>query len=327
LVEVKALDFDCAQELAKGLAKNWDEEPSDKNTNNTTNNTILPNDWSDKPFGLRDMFSSNTSKQDYINRFNRTQAYIQQGDCYQINLSQCFSAQYTGAPINAYTALSKACPTPFSGYMRNMHDTHILSLSPERFISFDGHKLESKPIKGTRPRGKNAEEDAALAIELKNSPKDRAENLMIVDLLRNDLSKHAIAGSVKVPKLFDIEHYPNVHHLVSTVTAEIKPSSTPLTVLLDAFPGGSSTGAPKKRAMEIIDELEPVNRSFYCGSMGYISLTGKMDSNIMIRTLICQNGTIKCWGGGGIVADSEVESEYQESITKVKILLDTLEML
>ena len=166
-----------------------------------------------------------------------------------------------------------------------------------------------------------------LAKELLSSPKDRAENLMIVDLLRNDLGRNCATGSVKVPELFALETYPNVHHLVSSVTGQLSPGKDALDLLGGSFPGGSITGAPKIRAMQIIEELEPARRSIYCGSILYLDVRGEMDSSIAIRSLLLKDGTISCWGGGGIVADSDWQAEYRESITKVKVLLDTLESL
>jgi para-aminobenzoate synthetase component 1 len=168
-------------------------------------------------------------------------------------------------------------------------------------------------------------EDQERAAALVSSAKDRAENLMIVDLLRNDLGKNCIPGSVKVPQLFAVESFANVHHLVSTVTGDLSDSSSPIDLLRDCFPGGSITGAPKRRAMEIIEQLEPVRRSVYCGSIGYVSANNKMDTNIAIRTMLASKAVMHCWGGGGIVADSEAESEFEESMDKIKLLLKTLE--
>ena len=187
--------------------------------------------------------------------------------------------------------------------------------------------METRPIKGTRPRGKDAAEDAAYADELLRSPKDRAENLMIVDLLRNDLGRSCRTGSVKVPELFSLESYPNVHHLVSAVTGELAMGKDALDLIGGSFPGGSITGAPKIRAMQIIDELEPSRRALYCGSLLYLDVRGEMDSSIAIRSLLAKDGQIVCWGGGGIVADSQWEAEYQETFTKVRVLMQTLESL
>ena len=191
--------------------------------------------------------------------------------------------------------------------------------------SGDRLEAETKPIKGTVPRGRSELEDQESAAALINSPKDRAENLMIVDLLRNDLSKNCRPGSVKVPHLFAVESFANVHHLVSTVTGELSQNSSPIDLLRDCFPGGSITGAPKRRAMEIIEQLEPVRRSVYCGSIGYVSANNRMDTNIAIRTVVASGSDLHCWGGGGIVADSEAESEFEESMAKIQLLLETLQ--
>ena len=279
------------------------------------------------PFRLREDFVSNLSHDAYMQAFNRVQAYIRAGDCYQINLTQRFQARCEGDPFHAYRSLRQTITTPFSAYLES-EDGAILSLSPERFLQVrHGDQVETRPIKGTRPRGRDDAEDQTLAAELAASEKDRAENLMIVDLLRNDLGKVCRAGSVKVPELFAIESYPNVHHLVSAVTGRLAEGYTSLDLLKHCFPGGSITGAPKIRAMEIIDELEPQRRSIYCGSIGYISADGTMDTSICIRTLLVQNGSIYCWAGGGIVADSDGEEEYQESFDKVNNLLNGLREL
>ncbi len=282
----------------------------------------LPSD-----FRLTTPFVSNISADDYRNALQRIDDYIHAGDCYQINFAQRFKAGYVGDPWQAYHSLRQIAPTPFAAFM-DMPEGAILSLSPERFMLSDqSGKVETRPIKGTRPRGQTPTEDQALAEELFHAPKDRAENLMIVDLLRNDLSRNCAAGSISVPELFSIEAYPNVHHMVSVITGRLQPSASPLQLLRDAFPGGSITGAPKIRAMEIIDELEPQRRSVYCGSIGYISSCGRMDTSITIRTLLCQEGSIYCWAGGGIVADSEIDEEYQETFNKVNNLIEGLQRL
>jgi para-aminobenzoate synthetase component 1 len=185
--------------------------------------------------------------------------------------------------------------------------------------------VETKPIKGTRPRSPEPLEDVAKAQELRNSLKDRAENLMIVDLLRNDIGKNCTPGSVRVPKLFEIESYATVHHLVSTIRGRLAEGRDALDLLRGCFPGGSITGAPKIRAMEIIEELEPHRRGVYCGAIGYIGFDGNMDSNIAIRTLVHSDNTIRFWAGGGIVADSDQEQEYQECYHKAAALLNLLE--
>ena len=274
-------------------------------------------------FSLRQPFKPDQSRAAYLTSFKRIQHYIQAGDCYQVNLTQRFTAPSQGDPLTAYRSLRQACPVPFAAYLESEGQA-LLCLSPERFLQVADDQVETRPIKGTRPRGKTAMEDQALTEELRTSPKDRAENLMIVDLLRNDLGRSCRFGSIKVPELFNIETYPNVHHLVSSISGTLKPELDALELLAGAFPGGSITGAPKIRAMQIIEELEPVRRSLYCGSIGYIGCEGQMDLNIAIRSLVHQNDHMYCWGGGGIVADSQGEEEYQESLTKVRVLMETL---
>lgn len=279
------------------------------------------------PFSLKQPMQPDISAQQYAQALAQVQQYIQAGDCYQVNYTQRFSAHCHGDAWTAYSALRAACPTPFSGFMTLPAEGAIVSLSPERFVRVSKRQVETRPIKGTRPRGKDNAEDAANAAQLLASPKDRAENLMIVDLLRNDLGRTCRTGSVRVPELFSLESYPNVHHLVSSVTGELAADKDALDLIGDSFPGGSITGAPKIRAMQIIDELEPTRRSIYCGSLLYLDVRGEMDSSIAIRSLLIKDGRVSCWGGGGIVADSDWEAEYQESITKVKVLLDTLQTL
>ncbi len=282
-------------------------------------------------FQLTHNWQSNMDKSNYIEKFNKVQEYLLNGDCYQINLAQRFSAEYQGDEFEAYLALRAANKAPFSAFIR-LDNSAILSVSPERFLQLSQRKVQSKPIKGTMPRSSDKAQDVKNAEILKSSPKDNAENLMIVDLLRNDISRSCVAGSVKVPKLFDIESFPAVHHLVSTVVGELAANKHATDLLRGAFPGGSITGAPKIRAMEIIEELEPHRRSVYCGSIGYISNCGNMDTSITIRTLICQQtsntiNSIHCWAGGGLVADSTAMSEYQETFDKVNCILPVLSKL
>ena len=201
----------------------------------------------------------------------------------------------------------------------------VLSLSPERFIQSRDSLVETRPIKGTRPRGKTPDQDRALANDLLSSTKDRAENVMIVDLLRNDLGRVCVPGSIRVPQLCQLESYPNVHHLVSVVQGQLASQHSPLSLLTAAFPGGSITGAPKIRAMQIIDELEPCQRSVYCGSLGYIDVRGSMDTSIAIRTMVADDGALHVWGGGGLVADSQAEEEYTETLDKIRHLIGALE--
>ncbi|MCB5161340.1 aminodeoxychorismate synthase component I [Marinomonas algarum] len=276
-------------------------------------------------FRLTSPFVSNTTEHAYAEKFAAVQDYIQSGDCYQVNLAQRFSSTYEGDTFTAYQRLREACPTPFAAYLQLSPEQSLLSHSPERFLLCDQGRMESKPIKGTIARGKTPEEDQANANQLLNSTKDRAENLMIVDLLRNDLGRTCLTGSIKVPKLFALESYANVHHLVSTVEGRIDQADQAIKVFHQSFPGGSITGAPKIRAMEIIDELEPHQRSVYCGSIAYFSANGQMDSSITIRTLVADQGNLHCWAGGGLVADSKCQEEYQETFTKVGKLTHTLE--
>ncbi|SFP48989.1 aminodeoxychorismate synthase component I [Pseudomonas borbori] len=277
------------------------------------------------PFKLEGAFRADIDENDYRHAIERIQTYIQAGDCYQVNFAQRFRSHYRGDPWTAYRALRAACPTPFAGYLALADNGAIISLSPERFLRVSEGHVETRPIKGTRPRHSDPEQDAAQAEMLLASLKDRAENLMIVDLLRNDLGRSCAIGSVRVPELFALESYPNVHHLVSAVTGELARGKDALDLIAGSFPGGSITGAPKIRAMQIIDELEPTRRALYCGSLLYLDVRGELDSSIAIRSLLAKDGQISCWGGGGIVADSDWQAEYQESITKVKVLLETLE--
>jgi para-aminobenzoate synthetase component 1 len=286
-----------------------------------TNNTITA-----APFALSTDWQANMTQVEYQQKFAQVQQYLLSGDCYQINLAQRFTASYQGDEFNAYCALRAENKAPFSAFLR-FQDSTILSISPERFLQLNDTKVQSKPIKGTRPRSENNAEDIANAKDLQHATKDRAENLMIVDLLRNDISKVCKAGTVSVPSLFAIESFPAVHHLVSTVEGEIAPEYDGTDLLRASFPGGSITGAPKIRAMSIIDELEPHQRSVYCGSIGYLSACGAMDSSITIRTLICTDNKIHCWAGGGLVADSQVDCEYQETYDKVKKILPILKSL
>lgn len=291
-------------------------------------------EWLEQPapstedFVLDTPFVPLLDREDYGIRFRQVMDYLHAGDCYQINLTQRFSARCNGDSWDAYRRLRQATPTPYAGYLSwqdgKGEEMAIVSASPERFVEVNHRAVETKPIKGTRPRGETHEEDARLAEELMASPKDRAENVMIVDLLRNDLGRVSAPGSVKVPSLFALESYANVHHSVSTVTSELAEGRDALDLLGAAFPGGSITGAPKVRAMQIIEELEPVRRSAYCGSLGYLDIRGHMDTSIAIRTAVIAQGRVHLWGGGGLVADSEEESEYRESLAKIQRLMEAL---
>ncbi len=274
-------------------------------------------------FELRSKFKSNISLSEYAKSFDKIQDYIFAGDCYQVNFAQQFKASYSGSSFSIYKALTKENNTPFSAYL-NFGSQQILSLSPERFIESHQNQVKTQPIKGTRPRSIIPEQDAALAEELVNSEKDKAENLMIVDLLRNDLSKTAAKGSVRVTELFGLFRFESVHHLISTVTSTLKRGLDNFDLLATTLPGGSITGAPKIRAMEIIDELETFNRGIYCGVIGYLDFEGNMDTNICIRTLLADKTHLYCCAGGGIVADSVMEKEYQETFDKLNKILPIL---
>lgn len=277
-------------------------------------------------FALQGSWQSNMSRAEYGEKFARIQAYLAAGDCYQINLTQRFSAPYQGNEWQAYCLLAAANKAPFSAFIR-LPDSALLSLSPERFLLLDGRHIETKPIKGTRPRHPDPTTDRQVALELAQADKDRSENLMIVDLLRNDIGRVSRPGSVSVPHLFMVESFPAVHHLVSTIHGELDARWQGVDLLRACFPGGSITGAPKIRAMAIIEELEPQRRNAYCGSIGYLSQHGRMDTSICIRTLIAEAGRLHCWAGGGIIADSDADSEYQETYDKVARILPPLSAL
>lgn len=271
-------------------------------------------------FHVMSEVTSNMDELAYAEKFERVKAYITEGDCYQVNLAQRFSARAAGDGWTAYQQLRRISPAPFMAYMR-YPGFEILSGSPERFLQVSGRHVETRPIKGTRPRATSAEEDASNAHALETSPKDRAENLMIVDLLRNDISKTCQVGSVKADRLFALESFANVHHLVSTVSGTLEESKTAIDLLRGCFPGGSITGAPKLRSMEIIEELEPHRRGVYCGAIGYVGFDGNMDTNIAIRTAVYSQGEFRFWAGGGIVADSEMQKEYRETWDKASSML------
>lgn len=276
-----------------------------------------------EPFKVTGAVVANMDEHAYATKFHKIKAYLKEGDCYQVNLTQRFSAPCNGNPWPAYQRLRQLNPAPFSAYM-NHPEVQVLCSSPERFLKITDGIVETKPIKGTRHRKADLQDDQSQIEALANSPKDRSENVMIVDLLRNDLSKNCLVGSVKVPKLFAVESYTTVHHLVSTITGVLGDGQHAVDLLRSCFPGGSITGAPKIRAMEIIEELEPHRRGIYCGAIGYIGFNGNMDTNIAIRTLVHSEDSIRCWAGGGIVNDSVLAEEYQESFDKAEALLQLL---
>lgn len=267
---------------------------------------------------------ANMDKPAYAKAFAKIKHYLKEGDTYQVNLTQRFVSPCQGDPWIAYRLLRRINAAPFSAYL-NMPDVQVLSSSPERFLRVEGGRVETKPIKGTRPRKADPDEDRLQIAALAASEKDRAENVMIVDLLRNDIGKSCREGSVRVPELFAVESYATVHHLVSTVIGQLAPGQHALDLLRSCFPGGSITGAPKIRSMEIIEELEPHRRGIYCGAIGYIGFDGNMDTNIAIRTLVHNHGSIRFWVGGGIVNDSVLDEEYQECFDKAAALLQLLE--
>ena len=275
-------------------------------------------------FSLRSPFSPSADKTTYQRNTSDIDRYIHAGDVYQVNFARHYSAPYTGNTFQAYLRLRQRAPAPYSGYLK-LDEGAILCHSPEQFLEIQGRRVRTRPIKGTAPRSGDSQLDKRNAEVLIASEKDRSENLMIVDLMRNDLSKHCTPGSVQTSKLFELKSYSNVHHLVSEITGELDSASSGLNLLSDSLPAGSITGAPKKRAVEVIGELETRQRSFYCGNLGYASLCGNLDFNIGIRSLVADGQHIHCWGGGGIVADSHPEKEYQEILHKVGGLMSELE--
>jgi para-aminobenzoate synthetase component 1 len=279
----------------------------------------------DQPAPTAALPQSNFTRDAYERAVSRIREYIAAGDVYQVNLAQRFHVPFAGSPLALYRRLRSRNPAPFGAYLE-FAGARIASISPERFLRLDAttRAAEARPIKGTRPRGTTPAQDSALAHELSASEKDRAENVMIVDLLRNDLGKVCRPGSVRVPTLFALESHPTVHHLVSTVTGELALGADAFDLLRAAFPGGSVTGAPKIRAMQIIAELERAPRGVYCGAIGYVSATGAMDLNIPIRTIVLQGGTATFHAGAGIVWDSEPAAEYQETLAKARTMIEAL---
>lgn len=290
--------------------------------NNLVSDANLP---TPKPLSLSPLWQ----KSAYHQAFNKIQDYLKAGDCYQINLTQCWQGELSNQQLVDYLpSLHQSTQAPFAGYLA-LGNYELLSCSPELFFTFAKNAqgencIITKPIKGTRPRGQNVAADQANKNELASSEKDIAENVMIVDLLRNDLGKYAKTGTVKVPKLFDIESFSNVHHMVSTITATLKDDISPWTVLFESLPAGSITGTPKKRAVEIINELEAKPRGAYCGTMGYLNFDGTGQWNVLIRTLQALDNNVSLWAGGGITIASDCEAEYQECFDKVGNLLKIL---
>ena len=266
---------------------------------------------------------SNVGRSAYLAQVQRAKEYIAAGDIYQVNLSQRLEGDWTGHTWPLYERLRAASPVPYGAYLA-LDDCTVLSASPERFLRCEGRQVETRPIKGTRPRGATVRQDRALARQLARSGKDRAENLMIVDLLRNDLGKVCQVGTIQVPELFGLEGYASVWHLVSTVRGTVRPELTAVDLLRACFPGGSVTGCPKIRAMAIIEELEPVRRGVYCGAIGYLSFTGDMDTSIAIRTLVVREGRMYLQVGGAVVADSDPAAEYRETLAKGEAVVQAI---
>ncbi len=267
---------------------------------------------------------SNTGRDAYLRAVERIKEHIAAGDCYQVNYSHRLECPWDGDPWALYERLREVSPVPYGAYLQ-LEDAAVLSASPERFLRLDGHRVETRPIKGTRPRGATPSQDAREAATLSRSAKDRAENLMIVDLLRNDLGKVCEVGSVEAPNLFELEQLSHVWQLVSTVTGRLRPDLGPVDLLRACFPGGSVTGCPKIRSMEIIEELERARRGVYCGSIGYIDFGGAMDTSIVIRTPIVKGGKLCLQVGGAVVADSDPLLEYEESLAKAAAGLAALD--
>jgi para-aminobenzoate synthetase component I len=268
--------------------------------------------------------SANFSREGYMEAVERALDYIAAGDIYQVNLSQRFATPFLGEPLPFYYRLRDASPAPFAAYL-GFGDVTVLSSSPERFLCISGRRVQTRPIKGTRPRGGTAEQDRRLAHDLWHSAKDRAELVMIVDLERNDLGRVCEYGTVEVTDLVQIEAHPTVFHLVSTVEGKLRAGASAVDCLRACFPGGSITGAPKIRAMEIIEELEPTRRGVYTGAIGYLGWNGQADLSIAIRTMVQAGGWLSFNVGGGIVADSVPEAEYQETLDKAQGMLRALQ--
>lgn len=276
------------------------------------------------PFHLLESFAADLPDTQYRAAFDRIQSYLEAGDVYQVNLTQRYSSHFQGSPLLGYLNLLDQVSSPMCAYVQQQGDA-LLCLSPERFVSLRGRTVITEPVKGTRPRSHDEKQDRALAQELLQSEKDRAENLMIVDLLRNDLGRVCEFGSVRAEQLFQLQSFANVHHLVSTITGTLRRDYSALDLLRSCFPGGSITGAPKSRALEIIAELETHDRGPYCGTVLYLGFNGNLDSNITIRSLYCRGDQVFCWSGGGIVADSDCAAEQQECRDKIGNLIRGLE--
>ena len=271
------------------------------------------------------VLKSSFTPEGYMKAVDRVREYIAAGDVFQVNISQRFETDLTVPPYELYRRLRQINPAPFASYL-NFDEVTIIGASPERFLRVNGDWVETRPMKGTRPRGKDSVNDAMLAEELTQSSKDHAENVMIVDLERNDLGRVCQYGTVRVTELAILETFPTVFHLTSTVVGRLRPDKNRIDLLKATFPGGSITGAPKVRAMEIIDELEPTRRNAYTGAIGYLSFGSNLDLNIVIRTFLIKNGKAYFQVGGGIIYDSNAEAEYVETLDKAKALIQALRL-
>ncbi|MEW6621213.1 MAG: aminodeoxychorismate synthase component I [bacterium] len=299
------------------------EKKAENRLNETLNKLSKSSPQNPKPKTQNVEIVSNFTHQEYLEAVRKAKEYISAGDIYQVNLSQRLSANLCMSAFELYKRLRRSNPAPFACFL-DLKDVIIASASPERFLQVEGKNVVTRPIKGTRPRGKTKKEDLKLKNELKISQKDRAELIMIVDLLRNDLGRVCKFGSVKVNELIKLETHPTVFHTVGIISGELKPDKDRFDLLKACFPGGSITGAPKIRAMEIIDELEPTKRHIYTGSIGYLSFTQSMDLNIAIRTFVIKNNKTYFHVGGGIVADSIPEEEYNETLYKGKAMIEAI---
>jgi len=272
------------------------------------------------------IISTNFTRQSYIDAVKKTKEFILSGDIYEANITQQFSSEISNSDdlLRLYFNLMTINPAPFSAFMKILDDGCIVSASPERFVKLTDDLMEACPIKGTRRRSSNADEDKLLADELLSSEKDRSENIMIVDLMRNDISRVCQAKTVNVEELCALKSFETVHHLVSKVTGQLKNNLNAMDVMKATFPPGSITGAPKIRAMEIISELENQERGPYCGCLGYISFTGDMDMSVIIRTYFINKNKLFFSAGGAVVLDSDPEEEYEESLTKARALVEAL---
>ena len=314
-------------ELEEEKRKRQAEEKLEKTKSQLQNNPLFPSVEEPSMAAARPdiVLKSNFTREEYLKAVAIVREYIQAGDIYQVNLSQRFEADLPVSPYALYRQLRHINPAPFASYF-NFEGVSVVGASPERFLRDSGDRVQTRPIKGTRPRGKSTAEDEVLSQELLTSIKDRAENIMIVDLERNDLGRVCRYETVKVTELAILETYPTVFHLTSTVEGKLQPGKSRIDLLKATFPGGSITGAPKVRAMEIIDELEPTRRGVYTGSLGYLSFSQEMDLDIVIRTFIIKDGRAYFQVGSGIVYDSEPEAEYEETLDKARALIQALNL-